>query len=253
MVSLTITLLSVGLLFVVKFFESAPTPLFNWPRLAVLAMISVAVIHLLKTLSWEHKAGLTLPISSWQGRWLLASIPLLLMALLSLTSVNWPEVEYTPVRVFAWAVSNFATGFFEEVLMRGLCFYMLLSAWEKTQKGVFFAAFFQAFIFGAAHLANLYHMPIIDVIAQVIFATLIGIGFAGLVYLSKSLWPAIFVHTTINGFGTINDFFVIDGQSFQSPGVAGYVVIVTIFFALSTIPGLFYLRAGTSRLSAVQA
>ncbi|MCF6437219.1 CPBP family intramembrane glutamic endopeptidase [Pseudoalteromonas sp. MMG022] len=252
MASIIITFFSVGLLFVAKAFEADPNPLFNWPRLAVLTLISLAVIHLLKALKWQTKAGLMLPIPLWQGRWLLASIPLLLIALLSLTSVSWQAVEYSPIRLFAWLTSNFATGFFEEVLMRGLCFYMLLRKWGSTQKGVFLAVLFQAFIFGAAHLANLYHMPMIDVIAQVIFATLIGIGFAGLVYLSKSLWPAIIVHTAINSFGTINDFFVTNSQGFESPGVTAYVIIVALFLVLSTIPGLFYLRAGTSRLPAAQ-
>ncbi len=186
-------------------------------------------------------------MSSWHGRWLLASIPLLLIALLSSTSANWAEVEFSTLRVFAWLLSNFSGSFFEELLLRGLCFYILLSAWGATKKGVYLAALCQALIFGLAHLTNLYHMPALDVFAQVIFATLIGIGFAGLVYMTKSLWPGVIVHSLINLAGTINDFLVPGGSEFQSPGLNGYVVIIIIFFVLSTIPGLFYLRAGKSR------
>lgn len=243
MFTLILTLLSVGLLFVAKTFEPNPVPLFNWPRLLLLMCISYSAYRILKEFNWNKAAGLTLPISLWRGRWFWASIPLLLIALLSSTSANWSNIEFSIVGVCAWLMSNFATGFFEEILMRGLCFYILLRAWGATRKGVYLAAIFQALIFGLAHLGNLYHMPALDVFAQVIFATLIGIGFAGLVYLSKSLWPAIIVHSVINAAGTINDFLVPNGSEFLSPGLEGYVVVVVIFFVLSTIPGLFYLRA----------
>jgi len=243
-----ITFLSVGVLFVAKLFEPEAVPLFNWPRLILLAVISAAVFSILRHMECSVSSGLTTPISAWQGRWVLATIPLLLIALLSLTSVDWQSLNLTTINVVAWLLSNFATGFFEEVLMRGLCFYILLQAWGATRSGVFKAAFFQAFVFGAAHLANLYHMPMLDVFAQVVFATLIGVGFAGLVYLSKSLWPAIFVHTLINASGTINDFLVVDHTATQSPGIIGYMVIVVIFLVLSAVPGLMYLRACTSQL-----
>ena len=249
MLTVILTFLSVGLLFIAKAFEPTPEPLFNWPRVFLLMCICYAVVRVLKKFNWNKEAGLTLPISSWTGRWYLASIPLLLIALLSSTSANWPEVEFSAMRVSAWLLSNISGSFFEELLLRGLCFYILLRAWGNTKKGVYLAALFQALIFGLAHLANLYFMPAIDVIAQVIFATLIGIGFAGLVYLSKSLWPAIIVHSLINLAGTINDFLVPGGSEFQSPGVSGYVVIIAIFLVLSTIPGLFYLRASTKHLT----
>jgi membrane protease YdiL (CAAX protease family) len=121
----------------------------------------------------------------------------------------------------------------------------LLKAWGSTKKGVYKAALFQAVVFGFAHLVNLYDTPALDVIAQVIFATLIGIGFAGLVYLTRSLWPAILVHTAINSAGTVNQYLVPGISDFQSPGLSGYLVIIVIFFVLSVIPGLMYLR--TSR------
>lgn len=251
--TVAITLISVGLLFVAKLVEPDPAPLFNIPRLTLLVLISVITIRLLSTLGWQKEAGLTSPMSSWQGRWYLTPLPLLLIALLSLTSADLSQSSFVPVNLVAWLLANVATGFFEEVLMRGLCFYLLLKAWGTTRTGVFKAALFQALIFGLAHLGNLNHMPLIDVMAQVIFATLIGIGFAGIVYLSKSLWPAILVHSVINAAGSFNEFFVPGLREFQSPGLAGYLVVITLFFVLATIPGLLYLRRGTTRfVSATQ-
>lgn len=250
LLSISITILSLGLLFAAKSFEPEPAPLLHWPRILVLILISIVCIRLISYLNWDSEVGLFKPISSWQGKWFQASIPLLLIATLSLTGVNWNEVKFSAVTVSAWLLSNFATGFFEEALMRGLCFTILLKAWGTTRNGVFLAAFLQAFIFGAAHITNLYHMPTLDVFAQIVFATLIGIGFAGLVYLSKSIWPAIIVHSLINGAGTINDFFIENNSTAQSLDLAGYVVVIILFFLLSTIPGLLYLRAGTAQFTA---
>lgn len=242
--TLAITFSSVGLLFLTKLLDPEPGVLFEWPRLFVLVAISAAILKLLTQFNWTKESGLTTPISFWHPKWPLASIPLLLIALLSLTAVDFASLEFSTLRVSAWLLSNFATGFFEEILMRGLCFYILLQAWGGNKKGIFLAAIFQAVVFGIAHVGNLYNTPMLDVFAQVVFATLIGIGFAGLVYLTKSLWPAIIVHTVINSTGSINDYLVPQVAEFQSPGLTGYVVVIAIFFVLSTIPGLLYLKSG---------
>ncbi|WP_192508235.1 CPBP family intramembrane glutamic endopeptidase [Pseudoalteromonas aurantia] len=243
MVTIIMTCLFVGALFVVKVFEPTPAPLFNWPRLILITVSSAAILSMLKQFGWTKSVGVTSPYSSWHPKWLLCTTPLLLIALLSMTSANWAEVQLSTQVLIAWLFSNFATGFFEEVLMRGMCFYILLKAWGATKKGVLLAAVFQAIVFGLAHLGNLYHMPMIDVGAQVIFATLIGIGFAGLVYFTQSLWPAIIVHTIINCAGTINNYLVPNTNEFQSPSFTGYIVIIVIFLLLSTLPGLLYIKA----------
>lgn len=243
-----ITSFCVGLLLLAKIFETDPAPLFNLPRLCLLGSINFFVIYFLKHAKWDVASGLTNRFSNWHSRWWLATAPLIIIAFLSLTSVNWHGLTLSYEAIFAWLLTNVATGLFEEVLMRGLCFYVLLKAWGKSKYGVYKAAFFQALIFGLAHLGNLYHMPTLDVIAQVTFATLIGIGFAGLVLLTKSLWPAIIVHTLINAAGTINTFFVLSDVEFQSPGIDVYLVIIALFFVFSTLPGLLYLKAATPRI-----
>lgn len=248
-----VTLVSVGLLLAVKFFGSDPAPLFNWPRLVSLTMITILAFKTLIVFDGSKNTLPTLKLSDWQGKWFLTPLPLCLIALLSLSSANLAGAQFSPMNVTAWLLSNVATGFFEEVLMRGLCFWVLLNAWGNSRKGVFMAAFSQALIFGLAHLGNLYHMPVVDVIAQVIFATLIGIGFAGIVYLSKSLWPAILVHTSINAAGSFNKFLVPGNSGMQSLDVNSYLVVIALFLILSAIPGILYLRAGTSHLTTVSS
>lgn len=248
--SVILTLVSIGILFLLKSFETEPVPLFNIPRLIALIVMSGCFCLVLIKCGWKKQAGLSFGRLPFKTKKLLAVVPFLLIALLSSTSANWGAVEFSSHRILAWTMSNLATGFFEEVLMRGLCFYLLLSAWGSTKQGIYIAAITQALIFGLAHFANLSYMPLLDVVAQVTFATLIGIGFAGLVYLTKSLWPAIIAHTIINSAGTVNDYLVPGSTEFTSPGVAGYLVIIAIFMLLSTIPGLLYLRASAVSASA---
>ena len=107
---------------------------------------------------------------------------------------------------------------------------------------MFLAAFVQALFFGAAHLANLYHMPALDVIAQVIFATMIGFGFAGLVYMTKSLWPAIIVHSFINGASSMNEYLQPGFEMDDGPGLVGYAIIIVLFFLAAALPGGLYLK-----------
>ncbi|WND02954.1 CPBP family intramembrane metalloprotease [Temperatibacter marinus] len=244
-----LTLASVFLLFLVKFALPQEGTLFNWPRLIVLNSISVAVVYLLARFDWLHVSGLMEPVNKWHPRWLLLPLPLLALALLSLTSAQLSLADYSPIRITAWLLSNFSTGFFEEVLLRGFAFLLLWKAWGQTKKGIYKAAFVQALVFGLAHLGNLYDMPVIDVMAQVVFSTLIGFGFAGLTYLTRSLWPAIIIHMLINCAGTFNDFFLSRPPEPFSPGIAGYAVIIVLFILFAALPGVVYLKRAKIRVS----
>ncbi|NNF46829.1 MAG: CPBP family intramembrane metalloprotease [Desulfofustis sp.] len=239
--SVLIPVLAVGLLFLVKLNGTDEFALFDWPRLLVLNGISIATIFYLYRFGWQQNSGLAQPFNAWHKKWLWATLPMLALGLLNFTAVQWGQLDWSPIRVSAWLASNLSTGIFEEVLMRGFCFYLLLRAWGQTKKGVYLAAIVQALIFGVAHLGNLYHMPALDVIAQVIFATMIGFGFAGLVYMTKSLWPAIIVHSFINGASSMNEYMQPGFEMDGGPGLAGYVFIIVLFFLLATLPGGLYL------------
>ena len=240
--SVLITIFAVGLLFVVKFTTTDEFTLFAWPRLLVLNGISIVTIFCLFRFNWQRNSGLTQPFSSWHKKWVWATLPMLALGLLNLTSVQWGQLEASPIRLTAWLFANTSTGLFEEVLLRGFCFYLLLTAWGHTRKGVYSAALAQALIFGIAHLGNLYHMPALDVIAQVIFATLIGFGFAGLVYMTKSLWPAVVVHSFINGASSINEYLQPGFEMDDGPGLVGYAVIIVLFLLAAAVPGGLYLK-----------
>ena len=244
-----LVLLSVGMLFLVRYFGAYEEALFNWPRLLVQNGISLTLIALLIHYGWQRESGFTRPINRWGNRWYWATIPMLLIGFLNLTMVQWQSLEVSGIKVFAWLLANFSTGLFEESLLRGFCFYLLYRAWGNTRQGLYKAAFMQGLIFGLVHLVNLYQMPVLDVVAQVIYATLIGIGFAGLVFFTRSIWPAVIVHSFINSVGTINEFFnpeyVADADS--GPGLIGYLVLIVVIFVISTLPGCWFLKKAELR------
>jgi len=239
---MAIILISVVLLLILKIYVGEPEPLFNWPRLFLLNAISSIVIVLLFKFGWQRKSGFTNEPSQWHPNWYIAMLPMLALALLSLLSIDWSVIEFSSIRVVAWLIANLSTGLFEEMLLRGFCFYILLRLWGSSIKGVLLAAFVQALMFGLAHLGNLFQMPPLDVIAQTLYATLIGFGFAGLVYYSRSVWPAIVVHTTINSLGSANEYLNPNFIANESPGLIGYAIIICIFAIASVLPGYILIK-----------
>lgn len=202
---------------------------------------SFFILGLLLKLGWAQGAGLTTPMRDWGRKWAFASVPMLCIGLINFTAVDLGKLEFTLSSTALWVVDNLAAGLFEETVLRALCFYILYRAWGQTRSGLFKAALTQAVIFGLLHLLNLRNSPTVDVGAQVIFATLIGIGFAGLVAYAKTLWVPVIVHTLINASGSLNAFFI-PGYVDEGGSIAGYAVAITLIFVLSTLPGLWCLK-----------
>ena len=214
-------------------------------------LVSFAFIGLLVKLSWAKHAGLTQPFKNWGNHWFLVICPMLIIGLVNLSSVQWTSLQFSLTGLFVLLSENIAVGLFEEVIMRGFAFYILYRAWAQQKYGLYKAAIAQATIFGLLHLFNLGKGPQVDVIAQVIYATLLGIGFAGIVAYTRTLWTAVFAHAFINTMGSISNVFV--PNYIQPPTSAGnYIVLTAVIFLLVTLPGLWCLKqANKSELSRV--
>ena len=66
--------------------------------------------------------------------------------------VDWSALVFTPWHVVEWLLLRFSSGFFEEALFRGACFYILYRAWGTTRSGLHRAAAAQDLLFGLLHL-----------------------------------------------------------------------------------------------------
>ncbi|MEP2101614.1 MAG: CPBP family intramembrane glutamic endopeptidase [Parasphingorhabdus sp.] len=210
-------------------------------------LLCIAVIALLKRFELFDATGLTNTIRNWPRNWPFAVVPMGLIGLINLLSVDWNALTFDGVRVTGWIYNSVSTGLFEEILLRGFCFYFLYRCWQERENAIFLAAFAQALIFGVAHLSNLQNAPVGDVLPQVIYATLLGIGFAGIAVYTKSIWPTIAIHSFINAMGDLDNFF--GPEIPDSAGdVSGYLAAIIIIFCVATVPGLYLLRLGQKRI-----
>lgn len=210
-------------------------------------LLCIAVIALLRRFELFDTTGLINPIRNWPRNWPFAVVPMGLIGLINLFSVDWNVLSFDGIRAAGWIYNSVSTGLFEEIMLRGFCFYFLYRCWQDRKNAIFLAAFAQALIFGVAHLSNLQNAPVGDVLPQVIYATLLGIGFAGITVYTKSIWPTIAIHSFINAMGDLDNFF--GPETADSAGDAsGYVVAIVIIFCVATVPGLYLLRLGQKRL-----
>lgn len=203
--------------------------------------VSVLLVILMLKFGWAKDAGITLRIGAWRKRWWLVTVPMLLIGILNLVGSDWSEANFTFSNTALWLADNFGVGLFEETLLRGVCFYILFQAWQHQPGGIYKAAVTQGLIFGLLHLMNLDSNPVQDTIIQVVYATLLGVGFAGLTAYTRSIWPGIFVHTFINLMGSADA--LMDAAPTQTPGdLSGYMVAIVLITLLSTLPGIWCLH-----------
>ena len=210
-------------------------------------LITLFLIFIILHCNWLQGSQLNTPFKQWQPKWWLATLPMALIALLNVTSVDWSLLTFSTTNTLAWLYTNISTGLFEEIMLRGVCFYVLYQAWQNKSNGLVKAALCQALIFGLAHYVNLTKAPFAEVSIQVTYATLIGIGFAGLVAYTRSLWPAIIVHSLINSLSSMNIFFQQDFTA-EPMNMTNYLVVIVIIGLLAALPGYLLLKKKQSQL-----
>lgn len=155
---------------------------------AVQLAAALYVAWLLARLRWWGECGLA---GRAAGRGLLCYAPWLLLPLLMLADVHAGGAGAGTVALYAlWAL---LVGFAEEGLLRGVVLRALLPG------GVMRAAVLSSLLFGLAHLTNAFagRNPT-GTVVQAVYATFIGIGFAGPFLRSGTLWPAVVLHGMID-------------------------------------------------------
>ncbi len=134
----------------------------------------------------------------WTSLRLLA-IPGLLVPLIAVGALSDPDYAH-----FGWKVAgNLMIGVFEEAGLRGLVLVALVRAWGSTSAGMVRAIVCSSSVFGVLHLLNLRSEPVIPTLLQVVFATFIGICFAGVLLRTRALFGLIIIHGLIDLFGDL--------------------------------------------------
>lgn len=151
------------------------------------------------------RAGVTCLTAANKPFWLIGFSPLCFFLFANLSGLNPSSWQLTTTILLAWFVENISVGFFEEVLFRGWALYILLQAWGATRRGLVTACIVQALLFGPLHLLNaLGDEPIMLVLSNTVFATIVGIAFGAAYAYSRSLWTCVTIHTLINMAASAN-------------------------------------------------
>ena len=129
--------------------------------------------------------------------------PILFLNTLGIFSECYPAITFSDVLLFG--IMALWIGISEETMCRGLIMMPM-------RNNPVIAILVSSVIFGALHLTNALYYPITFVAMQSLWATLLGVIFAILVLVSRSIWPAIAMHAII-------DFTAFLGAGTTSPDI----------------------------------
>ena len=111
------------------------------------------------------------------------------------------QIDYSRgIMLLLFCGANFAVGFFEESLCRGMVLGLFYQRFGASKMGVYKAVIGSSILFGSAHMIHycLGHSSFIATITQVIYATFIGVFMGAITIRTKSLLPAVIFHGMID-------------------------------------------------------
>lgn len=185
-------------------------------RLIVETVFCGYVILLLTRLHWWREAGFK---QSTTRRKLLAFLPLLFLPVLVIATSGLKAASASQVIWFTGL--TLMVGFAEEGLLRGVVLRALLPG------GMMRAVLLSSIFFGIGHLFNILQgASPSTTIVQMIYSTLLGIGFAGVRLYTGTIWPALMAHSLIDFVDIASRGFVL--ASPQSITLAGVIVPIVI-------------------------
>lgn len=105
------------------------------------------------------------------------------------------KIENTVPFLIAW-LTQIGTGFYEEIVSRGVLMSGLLSKYKDSVKGRIFIVTFTGFIFGFSHFMNvIYGNNFIDCIWWGLETFIWGMFMAAIYMMTSNLWLVIGIHT----------------------------------------------------------
>ena len=111
------------------------------------------------------------------------------------------EPSYT---IYIFMIECISTGFFEEIIFRGILLFLLLQKLPSTKKGMYLAIFISSAIFSLSHLINLFGgVNLNDTVLQVGYSFLMGLMWAVIYLKTRNIWMSVILHSTYNFFGLV--------------------------------------------------
>ncbi|WMJ89222.1 CPBP family intramembrane glutamic endopeptidase [Anaerocolumna sp. MB42-C2] len=122
-------------------------------------------------------------------------------------------VPKSPTIFIIFTLNMFMVGVKEEITIRSFVLNNLLGQENPTYQGTLKAAFISAAIFGAMHIPNIFFVPLITLVVQVINATAAGVLFAAIFVRCRNIWSTIIIHMLVDWFALIIGQCFIGGSS----------------------------------------
>lgn len=124
--------------------------------------------------------------------------PGLLFLVFNILKTNIQADKIVTETLLMVVITNMITGFYEEIIMRGMLLGHMMKHWKNDEKKVLKSVVVTSILFGAVHLGNLVYGNILDTIFQVFYATTLGLVFGASYLRTKNLWACIFIHGIID-------------------------------------------------------
>ena len=158
---------------------------------------------------------------------------------------EYPAVSPSLYLIIIVIIEQIFVGVLEEFLVRGLVLNVLLAKIQNDRfKGKMEAVILSSLFFGAIHLLNLFSAPwmLNATIAQVFYATFIGI-FLGVLYLrTNNIWVVVFFHAIYDIVSELPVIFhEIPAQQMVDISVSDAIITAVFSFTFALV-GLFLAR-----------
>lgn len=158
--------------------------------------------------------------------------PLTYAILINLAGMD-PIATYAVHHLFILMVYCLSIGFVEEICMRGFVQNELMNFFGEGKIAVLKSIILSAVLFGILHLLN-FNKGIYGEIAQVAYASFIGLAFGATLYLTKRIYPLMLIHALIDFFSKFDEIGV------ANPVVGQQTARGCIVLILLLSPYLFY-------------
>lgn len=138
-------------------------------------------------------------------------------------------------------IKNMSTGFYEEIIMRGMLLGHMMQHWKNDEKIVFKSVAATSVLFGAVHLGNLVNGDVFGTLFQVFYAAIIGLVFAAAFLRTKNLWACILMHGLVDISAELYTIYYVPGEIVNLQSTMGIIPTFAIIL-ISLVVGLYELR-----------
>lgn len=138
-------------------------------------------------------------------------------------------------------ISNMATGFYEEIIMRGMLLKHMMQHWRGDQHRILKSVVVTSVLFGVVHLGNLVYGQVAVTLTQVVYATALGLLFAAAYLRTANLWSCVLVHGIVDISGELHKIYYRPGEEIEIYN-NGWMILIPLVVVICLITAWYEFR-----------